>query len=160
MRENFNRFEKLLCRLFRYEPISSGTGVPSIYRWYLFSLGTVRVYLHHFVADESRDPHDHPKFFVSIGLAGAYVEVLGSGDPEWKRPLRIYRAPWVRWFGAEHVHRIMLHPSYPRGAWTLCVTGKKWREWGFFTDAGWVHYLTYTKGWGERYHAWQRGGSA
>ena len=96
-----------------------------LYRWTLFRLPftSIAVYLHHFVGDDwSRDMHDHPKRFISIGLRGSYIEETPNGE-------RIYTAPWMRTFPAAHVHRIRMAPG--GSAWTLVLvlwTQRQWRE--------------------------------
>ena len=116
---------------------------PGIHRPYLwrmkladFGFG-IRVYLHRYVgSDWSFDPHDHPKGFLSIGLRGGYVEEVYP----FSRPLsrlqhtgpptsRQYRAPWIRYFGPTHRHRLRVVPR--RGCLTICVTGWVVRTWGF-----------------------------
>ena len=109
-------------------------------------------YLHCMVGDDwSRDMHDHPKPFLSIGLWGSYVEETPTGT-------RTYKAPWIRTFPAHHVHRLRLAPGCKR-CWTLVFTGPETREWGFwektdlppvvnhanpwFDDKQWVYFDTY-----------------
>ena len=87
-----------------------------------------RLYLHRYVgSDWSRDPHDHPKWFLSVGLRGGYVE--GALAPGGAVLLRQFRAPWIRFFPAGHCHRLRVVPA--RGALTICLTGRDRREWGF-----------------------------
>ena len=101
--------ERLLTRLFKREEINgNGRCSTYLYRW-LFQPRRPRalwrgfgIYLHKFVGDDwSRDLHDHPKRFVSIGLNGAYREetpchaCIRSGR-DWDdcgTHVRTYRAP-------------------------------------------------------------------
>lgn len=127
---------RLLDRLFRLEEINGGDRCPTyMYRWTLFRLGKwMSVYLHHFVNDDwSRDLHDHPKRFISIGLRGKYIEETPNGE-------RLYSAPWVRSFPANHVHRIRLCGS---DCWTIAIVLKASREWGFITSSGWIPWQQY-----------------
>lgn len=114
-----------LSRFFKMEEINGNNVCPTyLYRWTLLRLFGCGVYLHHFVGDDwSRDLHDHPKRFISIGLSGTYTEETPHGE-------RTYRAPWVRSFPAEHIHRIRL----PRGGscWTLVIVLRAVRPWGFW----------------------------
>jgi hypothetical protein len=80
--------------------------------------------------------HDHPKRFVSIGLLGAYVEATPD------RPDRVYRAPWLRTFPAEHVHHIRLLPDR-KPCWTLVIVFKAVRPWGFWHLGRWIHWRDY-----------------
>src|SRR5438309_11151194 len=119
---------KLLIRLFgKPEEINGRNRCPTyLYRWHLFSTRWFKVYLHHFVGDDwSRDLHDHPKRFISIGLKGRYIEETPNGERE-------YRAPWLRTFPAEHIHRIRLRPG--EDAWSLVIVLKAVRKWGFWNN--------------------------
>lgn len=123
-------------------------------RWILVHpWGTVR--LHHILrGDADPDPHDHPWSFVSIILAGSYLEEVwtevpptGSGRwpayandgrwlSHWVRPLRF----WPRYVPAARLHRLRLDAP----VWTLVFTGNRVRRWGFATKGGWVPWKEYT----------------
>jgi hypothetical protein len=126
---------ELLTRLFSVEEINGGERcLTYMYRWPLVKRPRLSIYLHKFVADDwSRDLHDHPKRFVSIGLRGSYVEETPAG-------FRIYRAPWVRSFPATHVHRIRLVGA---SCWTLVVVFKATRPWGFWNEGRWIPWREY-----------------
>jgi hypothetical protein len=127
-----------LDRLTRLEEINGGHVCPTyLYRRTLFRCRWFGVYLHHFVEDDwSRDLHDHPKRFVSVGLAGGYVEQTPDGRE------RTYRAPWVRSFPATHAHRLrMVRPGAE--CWTLVVVLRASRPWGFFRAGRWVPWRQY-----------------
>ena len=67
---------KILDRLFgKAEEINGRERCPTyLYRWTVAKWRGRGIYLHHFVGDDwSRDLHDHPKRFISIGLKGGYV---------------------------------------------------------------------------------------
>ena len=136
----------LPCRLFDYEEIDGAGRCAYLQRWVLLRLpARMAVYLHRFVgSDWSRDYHDHPRRFVSVGLRGRYIEE-GPGRPDVE-----YRAPWCRTFLAEHVHRVRLHPG--ESCWTLVFVGLVVRPWGFWKPAptarepwkrAWVHWREY-----------------
>ena len=57
---------------------------------------------------------------------------------------REYRAPWIRTFPAEHIHRI--RAAYSGGAWTLVWVGIGSRPWGFWRDGLWIHWKEYVFG--------------
>jgi len=124
-----SRISNFIYRLLRKERINGG------YRWRLASIGWFGVYLHHFVDDGwLRDMHDHPYRLISIGLLGKYREETPSG-------VRIYRAPWVRSFPASHIHRIVMVDG--GSCWTIMITLKPVRSWGFWTPAGWRPWHKY-----------------
>ena len=113
-----------------------------LYRWTVISTRWLRVYLHKFVGDDwSRDLHDHPKRFISIGLWGSYREErwlsTEAAEFSWSE---IYRAPWVRTFPAEHIHRLSL---LTKTCWTLVIVGQSTREWGFWHDGQFVQWREY-----------------
>ena len=145
--------QRVIDRIFAFENIGSAEGCPYLHRWRLLAFGRERrVYLHRFVgSDWSRDPHDHPKQFISIGLWGSYIEMTPS--PVWlfikddvfaHMHSHVYEAPWVRRFPATHIHRIIL----PAGGtcWTLVCTGRETKPWGFFLPTGtWVEWTRYIR---------------
>lgn len=118
----------------------------------------VAVYLHHFIDDDwSRDFHDHPKRFISIGLWGSYIEEIPfhfvteyeEGDIVSRKA---YVAPWIRSFPATHRHRIVLESTgdgdgnlrhEKHGCWTLVIVGPKTREWGFWLNGQWMKWSEY-----------------
>ena len=120
------------------EQINGAHRCPTyLYRWFLLRTQWFKVYLHHFVADDwSRDLHDHPKRFISIGLRGWYIEETPSGE-------QIYRAPWIRSFPAEHIHRLRV-PS--KSCWTLVIVLRGTREWGFWHFGRFIPWRSYVKG--------------
>lgn len=130
---------RLLDRLFRREEINGHNRCPTyLYRWHLFKCRWFGVYLHRFVADDwSLDYHDHPKRFVSVGLAGGYVEDTPAGT-------RTYRAPWVRSFPATHAHRLRMGP-FPE-CWTLVAVFAASRPWGFWHAGTWLPWREYVSG--------------
>lgn len=70
-------------RLFQREEMDGdGRCATYLVRWTLLKLPRgIGVYLHHFVGDDwSRDLHDHPKRFISVGLRGSYLEETPSHD--------------------------------------------------------------------------------
>lgn len=141
-----------LNRLFELEEINGGNRCPTyLYRWTLVKWRGRGVYLHHFVGDDwSRDLHDHPKRFISIGLWGRYVEETFRPGAEHcpcelghehKRET-VFRAPWIRTFPANHIHRLSLVDGRP--CWTLVIVLKSVRRWGFWHDGrfiGWREYV-------------------
>ena len=145
---------RLWHRFWRFEDLSWPIERAHTYlhRWWLLSLpGAIRTYLHHYLgSDWSRCPHDHPKTFWSIGLWGGYVEETyrffkvkdADENSVTYRQIerRQYRAPWIRKFDALHTHRLR---TTKKGCWTLCITGREWRNWGFWSNGRWIHWRNY-----------------
>lgn len=129
----------LLTRLFRgIEEINGNKRCSTyLYRWTLINFKNFKVYLHKFVGDDwSRDFHDHPKRFISIGIWGSYLEETPNG-------FRRYRAPWIRSFPPIHQHRL----TTPWGTcWTIVIVLRAEREWGFYPDGQFVQWEDYVRG--------------
>lgn len=124
-------------KFFPREEINGRNLCPTyLYRWTLLRLGEYAVYLHHFVAEDwSKDKHDHPKRFISIGLKGSYCEETPEGE-KW------FHAPWLRSFPASHIHRLRLDGG---SCWTLVIVLRTVREWGFWPAHGWMRWKEYLK---------------
>ena len=121
------------------EEINGANRCPTyLYRWQLLSTRWGKIYLHRFVAtDWSRDLHDHPKRFLSIGLRGSYLEETPAG-------FQLFKAPWVRTFPANHIHRIAAISAKPN-PWTLVVVFWAVREWGFWHDGRFIPWKKYVE---------------
>lgn len=119
-----------------------GTERPYMLRWYLLPRNRwLNVYLHKFMRDDDdRALHDHPWRFVSIMLAGEYVEHLNAQYPyRWRYTER--RAGSIAFRNAEHRHRVELRKrpdGSPIPCWTLVITSRKVRTWGFWCPKGFV----------------------
>lgn len=120
-------------------------GNQQLLRWYVLPRNPwLNIYLHKFQHDdEDRALHDHPWWFVSILLRGRYSEVVFVPGYE---PLVQYihrRAPSIAFRPAVHKHRVTL-PHNTNGtlhpAWTVVITGKVTRVWGFWCPQGWVKW--------------------
>lgn len=144
---------KLLDRIFRREELGHGPAGPYVRRWTLLRLFDYRLYLHRFLrSDAGRHLHDHPCDVWTLMLRGRYVET--TPHMKWKGPLqkfltpcamKVYRAPCLRRFRAEHIHRIDLPSENMGKTWTLCLFLPKRREWGFYLDDGsWVRWDKYS----------------
>lgn len=128
----------LLDRWFSREEINGGNRCPTyLFRWTLFYFRGFGAYVHRFVGDDwSRDFHDHPKRFISIGVHGQYVEETPNGE-------RIFKAPWVRSFPAEHMHRLRLVNGE---CWTIVIVLKAVRPWGFWHLGQFIPWRQYVSG--------------
>lgn len=149
---------RLLDRLFVREDINGNDRCPTyLHRWTLFQPRWAKrfwrgfgIYIHKFVGDDwSRDLHDHPKRFISIGLAGRYFEETPSaewfdGNDDAPPRVREYRAPWARTFPADHIHRIFLATDR-RPCWTLVIVLHHVRDWGFWHRGIWLHWRGYVQ---------------
>jgi hypothetical protein len=140
MRETWNRLVKWALGWLKGGPhfVVGGPDDPYLLRWYIIPRNDwLCVYLHKFLRDDDdRAMHDHPWNSVSLLLLGRYVEQTAAGRVLYKAGSLIFRR-------ATHTHRIELPGGKP--AWTLFITGKRVREWGFHCPGGWVHWKDFIR---------------
>lgn len=95
---------------------------PYAYRWVFIFFG-YSIRLHHFLrSDDKRYFHDHAWWFLTFVLSGGYTDVSKEKRDELKR------FSW-RFRKAEHSHYVEVGKQ---GCWTILVTGKPVRKWGFW----------------------------
>lgn len=104
-------------------------GAPYLQRWYLIPRNRLcNIYLHRFVASDDPTCHDHPWWFASLILNGAYTEV----QPD---RVTVRRAGSIAVRRAQHQHSVQL-PRDTNGDETPCltliITGPRVRDWGFW----------------------------
>lgn len=160
-----------------------GAGSPYMLRWYVIPRNPLfNVYVHKFLrSDDDRALHDHPWWFVSLILRGGYVEISAAPDGrttalcrtsvfDWRSP---FRSRMLAFRPATYRHRVSLphelrQVQYTDGSWsrdtevceipcwTLIVTGRRRRIWGF-----WCKYWgDFTNTQRERFIPWQEFGDA
>lgn len=145
----------MLFRLALRKPdVVLGGERPYMHRWYLTRQHWLlnNIYLHNILrSDDDRALHDHPWWNVSIVLRGGYWEWTRRPDAEERRYIvEMYRLEVLdtdiyqrRWRGpgsivfrrATQAHRLELPAG--RTCWSLFITGRKSREWGFHCPKGW-----------------------
>lgn len=106
---------------------------PMMLRWTFLDLGFVRAMIHYFPPEVSdRDPHDHPRSFLTFVLRGRYVdtswEKVDLPDQEYMATIEMVYAGRVIYRPAKHLHIVETDQV---GCWTLVVMGPLQREWGF-----------------------------
>ena len=113
-----------------------GTDGPYMNRWYLIRKNRwFNVYLHEIVhSDDDRALHDHPWRSLSVILQGGYAEV--TPQPSGGTTTRFYWRGHVIYRKPTHTHRIEVFSGRVT-VWTLFITGRKVREWGFHCPDGW-----------------------
>lgn len=112
---------------------------PYMIRWFIIPRNRwFNVYLHKFCRDDDdRALHDHPWWFVSIMLRGGYAE----HHPGIGAMPNIRKAFSVAFRKATDQHRIQLFRDSEgrvKSCWTLVITGRKQRTWGFWCPKGFV----------------------
>lgn len=133
-----------------------GSDAPYLRRWWVIPRNDwFNIYLHQFLrSDDDRALHTHPyRWNVSWLLQGHYLEwippskktqrsgKLFAGTECYAHGVARTQGDIVfRW--GESPHRIELH----RGpCWTLFITGRRVRDWGFLCPQGWRHWAVFTK---------------
>lgn len=106
-------------------------------RWYILRHRDDEgcIYLHRFGrSDSDRALHDHPWPWTTVILQGAYQEYTPEGNHYRTQGDVVSRK-------ATDFHRVRLVTP---GVWTLFMTGKKERDWGFLLpDGGWMESSRY-----------------
>lgn len=136
-----------------HQVIPGGDNPIYLRRWYLIPRNPLlNVYLHQFLRDDDdRALHDHPWWFVSLILRGGYIEVsevpggrestrcrtsvLSMRSPFWRRCIAFRPATWrhsvaLPWGKNAAGECDDYAPRVP--CWTLIVTGRRSRLWGFW----------------------------
>jgi len=111
-------------------------GNEYMHRWWVIPKNTrFNIYLHKIVrSDDDRALHDHPWFSFSFLLRGSYREILQDKSV-------IRRPGKLCWRTAKTLHRIEIING---PVWSLFITGRKKRIWGFQdTDNGWIAHYDY-----------------
>lgn len=144
--------KRLLTKLFKYDPIDDGEYME---RWHIIgdrdTADRWRMRLHNIRrSDAGRELHDHPWDYTTIVLWGGYWEVTEATPEEFltddhaEIDFDVIQGAFYRrrWYSAGSIlcrkaaarHRIEI----PRGksAWTLFMTSKKSRDWGFWSSTG------------------------
>lgn len=148
----FKSFLRFLERNNRKRVIMDRDGVnPYLVRYYVFlkdrETFPFNVFLHNFLRSDPDDLHDHPWSWGTIILKGGYwewipkfreFEVNGKVyyTDEIVGETKVWRGPGtIRFNSAESYHRIEIEPGVD--CWTLFMTGRRVREWGFLTHKAW-----------------------
>lgn len=126
--------------------ITREDGKPYMIRRTLFTCPWFSIKLHKILISDYDCLHDHPWAFLSLILWGGYVEhreVHKAGkNAVHAVPIvitRIYHPGTLLYRAAQSKHKLEIHQP----CWTLVVTFKKTREWGFWTPNGWVPWRNY-----------------
>ena len=98
----------------------------------MFTCRFFSVKVHNILLSDYDCQHDHPWSFVTLLLKGGYVEYTPTGSKVYGPGSMLYRS-------AKYVHRLEIHQP----VWSLVITFKKVREWGFITPGGWVKWFRY-----------------
>ncbi len=108
---------------------------PYAYRWVLILFGySIRV--HHFLrSDDKRFFHDHAWWFLTFVLKGGYTDVS-----------KINNRIELSFRKANHAHYVQVEKV---GCWTILVTGRPMRNWGFWVNGKMMRPLRYFSRYGH-----------
>ena len=130
--------------------VIGGEDDPYMLRWFVIPRNKIfNIYVHKFLRDDDpRALHDHPWWFISLILKGGYYEVVP--DPVVPKAEIVYtrQAGSLAFRKATHKHRVVMLRSQQGyemlPCWTLVITGRKVRSWGFWCPQGFVNWKEFT----------------
>lgn len=106
---------------------------PYLRRWVL-NLYIISLRIHHWISsDDDRAYHDHPWNFLTIILKGGYTDVSPQGKD------KVY-AGSIRYRSALHCHTVQVNPG---GCWSILLTGREKRRWGFYPNGKFLRRSKY-----------------
>ena len=106
---------------------------PYMRRWALdFKLFSIRLH-HWYASDDQRYTHDHPWDFICVILKGGYMDVTEQGE-------ELMNTWWMAKRKAEHKHIVKVLPG---GCWSLLLTGRAKRRWGFWVNGKFIEQRRY-----------------
>ena len=116
----------------RDEHITRDDDRPYLDRWHVVHSESKEghIFLHRFDGDDS-DPHCHPWPSVSLNLAGTQIEYWWETGSSQDQHVDTIPPGTVTWRSAAFTHRLERTGDEP--PITLFVTGKKTRDWGFWS---------------------------
>jgi hypothetical protein len=87
--------------------------------------------------------HDHPVSFLSLILRGGYSEQRRHGNGYGRTySNRVVHHRWFNWVKADPGDQHTITYVKPKTL-TLCLMGRKKREWGFHRPSGWIMWKDY-----------------
>ncbi len=123
---------KINMKLYKKRVIYRSDNQPYLIRRSIFTCKYFAIKIHNILLSDYDCQHDHPWSFVTIILKGGYVEHTQNGS-------KVYGAGSILFRPSEFLHRLEIHQP----VWSLVITFKKVREWGFKTPSGWVKWFNY-----------------
>lgn len=141
--------------------ITRNDTMPYLIRYTIFNCPLFGIKLHNLLRSDDDCLHDHPWAFISFILKGGYVEhrvdkIIAyeeakdisalddfffdpSNDTFQLRSKRLYGSPRILFRPSNWIHKLEVYQP----TWTLVITFKKVKKWGFFTPRGWIEWFKY-----------------
>lgn len=108
-------------------------------RW-VFDFYFFAIRIHKWIAyDDDRHFHDHPWWYLTFILSGSYIDISPAGEKLLKRGT-------LHFFPARHKHTVKIAKS---GCWTILLTGREFRQWGFWVKGKFRKRNKYFYEWGQ-----------
>ena len=128
------------------------TDEPYIERFYLFLTDRnetfpFNIFIHHILKSDNDELHDHPWGYFTLILSGGYYEhlKLTEAGSEEEKIVKLWRGPgFYQSVSSSWIHRLELDKTKGE-TWTLFIPFKKEKNWGFYTNNGFVDNETYLK---------------
>lgn len=151
---------RLLVRFIREPEVIGVPECPLLHRWTLLDVGRrvpdpskpermirsgFKFMVHHFLPESrDRDPHDHPRPFLTVVLRGGYEnhEKVADGIVR----VEHMKPGTIRLRSATHAHTTYAGSN---GCWTFVVMGPLERPWGFWKDGKWWPWRIYEEKFGH-----------
>lgn len=106
---------------------------PYLVRYSLISCRWFAIKIHNILISDAVCQHDHPWAFITFLIKGGYVEHTPKASKVYGRFSLLYRP-------AKYVHRLEIHQP----VWSIVITFKKVRVWGFHTPNGFIKFFNYS----------------
>lgn len=143
-----NFLMKVIRYLFLVKEIVSKEGVLHFRRYRLIKTPWFALYLHQICkSDEDNAMHDHPWKFQSLILKGSYFEESTYPPNFDTMYFKSYYPGDVVKHKANDAHKITI---LSKEVWTLVLTSRSNRWWGYQTSNGWVDHISYRKAKNEK----------
>lgn len=133
MRKIKRLFKRLLKCLAKKKIIWRGNDPYLIRYTLLFTPQWCQVKIHNILISDHICLHDHPWSFITLLIKGGYVEYSEKGSKVYSRFSLLFRP-------AKYLHRLEIHQP----VWSIVITFKKARVWGFLTPKGWIEWFNYS----------------
>ena len=123
-----------------YRPNENGHPEKYLERFYIVKTPFIEVMLHRFFMSDAGEVHDHPWHSFGWILNNGYNEtVLKNG----KEITHFRSVGHFGWRKSTDFHKVELLPNGSGKTWTIFVTLKRHKNWGFLTSKGWVPFTKY-----------------
>ena len=105
---------------------------------YVFIFFGFAIRIHKWIrSDDKRNFHDHPWWFITFVLKGSYTDVYNDNNIIKQDTLKRFK---LRYRPSNHRHYVDVPKE---GCWTILLTGRPIRKWGFYIDGKFKRPLKY-----------------